>query len=153
MTNNNNGTGTVVDDLTAEAERLGMYVYGSKRLNELEQLADKASPGPWWCAADSTGRECAVHANPQEHCDPDGVVMFSFYGQSCYDFTRLQTEANYEFIAATDPVVVKRLLACIRAADDMRIELDHWRNHDQAGTGPDKALSAYDTARAALEEP
>jgi type IV secretory pathway VirB4 component len=25
MTNNNNDTGTVVDDLTAEAERLGMY--------------------------------------------------------------------------------------------------------------------------------
>ena len=119
----------VIDELTGEAERLGMYVYGSKRLNELEKTAKEAATDDGW--------------------KPSGCLVYKLvqatHGVAERGVAHTESDVDASFIADWSPATALKLLACIRAADDMRacpglVNMPSW-------------VRAYDTARAALEEP
>ena len=116
-------------------------------IDDLEQLANAATPGPY--RACGCGKCGLVWAPEGDVLLADGSIRddgHHMYGENITPtVSPEQGSANAAFIAAANPDTVKRLIGCIRVADQ---SLRSWavQNKNYA------AVHAYDTARAALEQ-
>lgn len=94
-------------------------------LDELERLAEKATPGPWhtvespWLPANC--ETYIVAGNPDPHvgrivCDFQDAAMAGVDGEIEDDEWSARNWANAEYLARTDPATVLALIRAVRAA-------------------------------------
>jgi hypothetical protein len=88
------------------------------RLDELEAIAQAATPGPWHWNFDAKGYPGrvgkTVPCEPVEHCGYDShCIALTYDGNERFD-----SRANAEHIAAFSPARVLPMLEIVRAAKD-----------------------------------
>lgn len=93
-------------------------------LDELDAAAEKATPGPW-------------HAGKPAR----GLRIYIFDSENRYLFQQQrEVEPNAAYVAACSPERIRKLIACVRAADA-----------DLIGPGYIGQSARYSSARAALD--
>lgn len=81
-------------------------------LDRLDDLAEKATPGPYYVALDDA-LECGPHRN-------SGLSLVDTGRQSDWPIARLCETSSANLIAALDPATVQALVGCVQAAIDIR---------------------------------
>ena len=78
------------------------------KLDELEQLANAATPGPWM----RLFGERTVYDRMNDGCRGNAIVRTDFHPPTGRDVD------NLDFIAAANPATIKRLIALCRMQDE-----------------------------------
>lgn len=96
-------------------------------LDELDRLAEAATPGPWF-------KESVLRTFPDGIFDEKGRLLVAI--ECCASMSIPEATANQAFIAAANPQIIKALIARVRAAEEacvkMETALSEARDHELA---------------------
>ena len=108
-----------------------------EQIAEIEALAEKAIPGPWF--ADSCECDRYVSPEPNGETAVANVLANDFDDESGRWFSGSITEATHKFMAMANPEFIAALIARLRAAEKDAARYRFIRNYDD-GDSVERAL-------------